>query len=63
MGDEFFELWSVPSGDNADRLNALVVKTRFKSLREAIEAAERDMHATFIVDHNGAVAWMNKNAV
>ncbi len=63
MGDEFFELWSVPSGEKAERPRALVVKTRFKTLAEAIEAAERDAHATFIVDHNGAVAWMNKNAI
>jgi hypothetical protein len=65
MGDEFFELWSVPNGNEAgpDRARALVVKVRFKTLPEAIEAAERDVHATFIVDQDGAVAWMNKNAV
>ncbi len=65
MGENYFELWSVPSEDKLgpERLRALVVKTRFKTLPEAIAAAERDIHATFIVDQDGAVAWMNKNAV
>jgi len=63
MGDEYFELWKVPDNGEpgADRMRALVVKIRFKLLEEAIEAAKRDPNATFIVDQDGAVAWMNKN--
>jgi hypothetical protein len=61
VSEVYFEVWSLPPAqDVATGHGKLVLKTRYDSLCDAVEAAERNSQATFVMRNDGEVMWTGR---